>query len=169
VVELLRLQIRYEFIRSHVRRLTWRELRFGMENELLDSTAPVKMAMQRICENPSAPSLEVELAGLDEQEYTKDLVSALADSEPADTNDETRDLWLYLVLAWLHDHRDELADPLMRVEEVAENFDYPESMTDMVDWTPRRLPDPGRLPFTDDELLEGWKRYLESAAAKYGA
>jgi hypothetical protein len=100
-MDLIKLSLPAAFIGSRAS-ISWREVRYGMEHQLLDPQAPVDLAVERlaVCDQP--PAALVELAGRGKDEQTHDLVEQLADGEPVLAVDEIRDTWLYLVLSWIY-------------------------------------------------------------------
>jgi hypothetical protein len=83
------------------------------------------------------------------------------------SEDEIRDKWLYLVLAWLYEHRAEVPDPLQRVEEVYADFGYPEQLANFVRYLPMEGPGLGSREANERRLFERWKRYIDGAASKF--
>ncbi len=163
-MDVLRLHIPYGFIRARVR-MDWRDVRFGLVNELLDPGAPVELAVDLVLELPAPPAALCDLAGARKDEPALELVEQLADLEPGRPESDIRDLWLYLVLAWIYEHRDEFPDPLGTVEVVHADFDYPEQIATFVRYQPGDdWPDLGSREANQRRLFERWKRYLDEAA-----
>lgn len=165
-MELIKLSIPAGFISSKTR-LTWREVFFGIENELLASGAAVDFAAEELARQNSASATLVELASLAAGESTRELVQQLAGAEPEDEPNEVREKWLYLVLAWLFDHRDAYADPLQTVEEVYADFEYPPAIAGFVRYMPMDEPDRGSRALNEARLYNKWKQYLEETATRY--
>lgn len=159
-MDIVRLCIPYRFIRERTR-LSWRGIRFGLVNELLDPEAPVAFATDQVGELEEVPVALLDLAGVGENEPTMELVERLAESEPRHSEDEIRHKWLYLVLAWIYEHRHEYADPLQRVEEVYADFGYPEQLASFVRYMPMVGPDLGSREANERRLLERWKQYID--------
>lgn len=160
------LRIPYEFIRDRAR-MSWREVRFGRVNELLDHLVPVALAAEQLAELEHPSTAIIDLAGADKNEPTLGLVEQLADGEPQRSEDEIRNKWLYLVLAWIYEHRDGYPDPLQWVEEVYANFGYPEQIAKFVRYMPMDGPDLGSREANERRLFERWKRYLDETASAY--
>src|SRR5438270_37199 len=102
-MELLSLAIPYDFIAARTA-LTWREVRFGIENELLSLDAPAELAGILLATEAAADPLVLELACLDRGESVRPCVDKLADAEAPEASEEIRSKWLYLVLAWVFEH-----------------------------------------------------------------
>jgi hypothetical protein len=161
-MDVVRLRIPHDFIRDRSR-LSWRGVQFGLVNELLDPNAPVAFAVDEVAEvdDPSAPLLE--LASLATGEPTTALVDRLASEEIECPETEIRETWLYIVLAWLYEHRDDFTDPLRKVEEVYADFSYPERIASFVRYMPMDGPDLGSQEANERRLLERWKRFLDES------
>lgn len=166
-MDLVRTRIPHSFIRSRVR-LTWRDIIFGMEQDLIDPSAPVDFALEQLArENEPAPAL-VELAGLGKAEPSKPLVESLASSERGETTEEARSKWLFLVLAWVLDHREQYADPLRAVEEIYADFGYPAEIASFVRYMPSDAPDLGSREKNEARLFARWRAYLDERQAVFG-
>jgi hypothetical protein len=166
-MDIVRLRIPYVFIRERCH-MSWREIRFGLVNELLDPAAAIELAVDQVAglEQPSAAVLE--LAGANRNEPTLGFVERLAGGEHEGDEDAIRGKWLYLVLAWLYEHRDEDSDPLQRVEEVYADFGYPEEIAGLVRYMPMDGPDMGSRKANEQRLVHRWAQYLKEAARVHG-
>ena len=148
--------------------LTWREVLFGLENELLAPRAVVAVAVDRLAAEPAPLPALVELAGRGAWEWSRDLVEQLAATEPERAPGSVRAKWLYLVLSWVFEHRQMFSDPLQTVEEVYADFDYPEEMAPFVRYMPGTAPDSGSKEANESRLYERWKSYLGEMGKAYG-
>ncbi|MBW2699423.1 MAG: DUF2247 family protein [Deltaproteobacteria bacterium] len=164
-MDIVRLSIPYEFIRGLVR-MSWREVRFGLDKELLDPWAPVELAIEQAAglEQPSAAL--VDLASAEKDNPIMGPINKLADGDPPRSENDIRNRWLYLVLAWLYENRDAHQDPLQKVEEVYADFDYPEQIVKFVRYMPMDGPDLGSREANVKRLFERWKWYLDETARK---
>jgi hypothetical protein len=158
-MDIVKVKIPYEFARSRVR-LSWRDVLFGLENELIDGDAPQAMAINHKNNVVAHSTL---LSGLTEGDDQLKVIKELARSEPERTDDQIRDAWLYLVLAWLYERRNELADPLQCVEEVYADFGYPVEIAPFVRYMPMDGPDLGSREANERRLYERWAQYLDNA------
>ena len=165
-MELIKLSIPPAFIdeRAH---LTWREILFGIDNELLAPGAAVDFAGDEVgAQDAPSPAL-AELAGVGKGEPTRTLVEQLANAEPQQNAEAIRDRWLYLVLAWIFEHRASYPDPLQTVEEVYADFGYPQRIAGFVRYMPADEPDLGSRELNERRLHEKWRRYLDEASTEY--
>jgi hypothetical protein len=165
-MELIKLSMPPAFIceRAH---LTWREVLYGIENDLLAPGAAVDFAGDEVAAKDDSPPTLVELAGLGRDEPTRPLVEQLANTEPAQDADRIRDKWLYLVLAWIFEHRASYRDPLQTVEEVYADFGYPPHIAGFVRYMPSDEPDLGSQDVNERRLYQKWRQYLDEASAEY--
>ena len=165
-MDLIKLSMAAAFIseRTH---LTWREVQFGIENELLDPRAAIDLVVDELAaqESPSSTLLELATCGMDEP--VQGLVKQLANAELEPLADEIRDKWLFLVLSWIYLHKDSYRDPLRVVEEVYADFGYPERIAGFIRYMPTEEPDLGSREQNERRLYEKWRRYLDQASTAY--
>ncbi len=164
MMDIVRLMIPYDFVRDRVR-LGWRGMHFGLRNELLDPKAPREWAIDEVAtaEEPSSALLEL-ASDRKSEPITITLVEKLAADEPECTEDEVREKWLYLALAWVYEHQDRIPDPLQRVEEIYADFGYPERIARFVRYMPIEGPDLGSREANEHRLFERWRCYLDEVA-----
>ena len=165
-MDIVRLTIPYDFVRARTR-LTWRGVNFGLENELLDPDAPRELAVDQIGDIGEPSRALLELASTSRGEPTMELVAQLASSEPQHPEENIRETWLYLVLAWVYEHRNEYVDPLQRVEEVYADFGYPERIVNFVRYMPMQGPDLGSPAANERRLFEQWSQYLDETSRNH--
>lgn len=161
-MDLVRLCIPYAFIRKRTN-VSWRDIHFGLVNQLLAPDAPIALAVDQVDELADPPAALLDLAGAGKNQPTLELVERLAEGEPGHSDDEIRSKWLYLVLAWLYEHRHEDSDPLQRIEEVYADFGYPEQLAGFVRYMPMAGPDLGSREANERRLFERWKQYVDDA------
>ena len=144
-------------LRSH---LTWREVELGLQNGWLTDEAAIDLAIDRVTAGDDSPDV-VELASVLPHEKYKApfIVRGLAERDSACS----REKWLFLLLAWLYEHRDTVEEPLALVEQLYADFDYPEEMASFVRYMPPQ--DPSRVG--EPYLLDAWRRYLETVGRNY--
>jgi hypothetical protein len=162
-VDIVRLRIPYSFVRSRVR-ISWRDALFGLTNELLDPLAAIELAAEQVDERAD-PILVALAAGAND--WVLQRVERLAENESPRSDDEIRDKWLYLVLAWIYENRDRFPDPLQRVEEVYADFGYPEPLAKFVRYMPMEGPDLGSREANERRLFERWKQYLDEVGTMF--
>ena len=164
IMDIVKLSVPASFIHARTR-LTWRDVLYGIDNELLAAGAAVEFAREAKWDDRT-PALE-ELAALGKGEPTRDLVEKLANEEPPRDVGVIREKWLFLVLAWIFAHRAHYPDPLQAVEEVYADFDYPPRITRFVRYMPAEEPDLGSVDLNVQRMHQRWKEYLDEASAEY--
>jgi hypothetical protein len=165
-MELVKLHISPEFIQARTY-LTWRQVLFGMENELISSGAATEFAAQQLAEQQCPSPALLELASLSEGESTLHFVRRLAAAEASEDIGEVQKKWLYLVLAWIFDRKDAYSDPLGAVETVYADFGYPENIAGFVRYMPMQDADLGSKEANEKRLYDKWKAFLDEASAEY--
>lgn len=163
----LTLCVPYEFVNARTK-LTWQELRYGIEAGYLPAYAAVHHAVNEI-ENAKEPNDSLlELAWLQKGDDVHEYLDALADREAQQVLISIRDKWLYLLLAWNYENRNQIKDPLQRVEEIHAEFDYPESISAFVRYMPMVGPNLGSKRKNTDRLFERWSEYVSRKAQDHG-
>jgi hypothetical protein len=165
-MNLIKLKIPATFIRSRAS-LSWREVRFGLVNRLLDPAVAVDLAVEQVLQLEHPSSALLELAGANWGEPPTESVEQLADAESPRPESELRDKWLYLVLSWIYEHRGSFSDPLQTVEEVYADFGYPEQSSGFVRYMPMDGLDLGSREANEQRLMQRWKQYLDETAPRY--
>ncbi|HWT92957.1 MAG TPA: DUF2247 family protein [Solirubrobacteraceae bacterium] len=156
-----------DFIDAHAGRLTWRELVFGLDAGLLDPRA----ARELVATNANANAIAGAKAGrvIDLQAFARSRsadharakLERLARREPEQLHELIRDKWLFLVLAWLYEHRGARPDPLGDVEQVYAAFDFPECMEGFVAYLPSR-------DGAQKDVVGNWERFVRTRQDEYG-
>jgi len=80
------------------------------------------------------------------------------------------DKWLYIILLDLFNKREKLDDPLGKVEEIYENFDYPEEIESFVRYMPSTDDyDPSKHTYKENinRLYSNWENYLISKKSSF--
>jgi hypothetical protein len=165
-MDLIRLENSAAFARERTR-LSWREVLFGIEQELFDPQGVIDLAVDELASRDDASAALVELAGSERHESTRALVEQLAGAEPVQASDEVEHKWLYLVLSWMYVHKDSYRDPLRVVEAVYADFGYPARIRAFVGYMPVDEADLGSEDLGEQRLYRKWKEYLDETSAVY--
>jgi hypothetical protein len=164
-LELIKLRIPLDFIRSQVGTLTWREAEFGLDNELLDPAATIDLAAEDLARDDS-PEAALALAIASHDEPVRHHVGELARLSRPESDDCIRRKWLFLTLAWLYEHRGTDADGLDWVEKVCADFHYPPSIAGFVRFMPATGPNLGR-ELNEAHMLERWRQFLAGERERF--
>ena len=159
-------KIPFSFINRRIA-LSWQDVRFGLQEQLIDAGAAIELAVEQLAKLETAPASLVNLAGAARSDRIADIVEELAATEPEVPESAIRDKWLYLLLLWLHEHRNDVADPLHSVEQIYADFGYPQQVAGFVRYMPMEGPNLGSREANERRLIERWKQYLDEAALLY--
>ena len=155
--QLLEFKIPAPFI-QRMARLTPRELRYGYVHGWIDAEAVVQLCMGNIVPDDEQMAVVEALALLlsDELDKVPDLIEQVV------TDD--RSVWVYLALAFIHEHPSEFGDnPLQAVEMLYADFEYPSEMEPFVPFMP---PPEGATPGAEG-LEQRWQEYLHRQREKF--
>lgn len=158
--------IPYEFIKRRVS-LSWRDVSYGLEHQFIKPVVAVERATEMLAQGSSSAKEVLELASLKGDEPVIDLVTSLSKAEARSKEGHVEAKWLYIVLAWLYENRDSLADPIGMVEEVYSDFGYPHEIASFIRYMPMVGPDLGSHERNLTRLLDRWKEYLTHAERQY--
>lgn len=153
-------RIPLDFIEAQAGRLTWRELAFGFDAGFVDEHAVAAAIATQRRKTKGARVIDLK-AFARGREHPRAKLERLARKEPEQLHELIRDKWLFIVLAWLYEHRAERADPLGDVERVYAAFDYPEAMSGFVPYLP--APDG-----EERDVVRSWRDFLQARQDEYG-
>ena len=165
-MEFVKLQISLDFIQSRTH-MSWRDVLFGMNNELFSPKEATQLAAQQLGERSAPDPALVDLAILSDDESGLQYVQQLAAAEPEEDSDKIQQKWLYLVLAWILEHKDNYSDPLGAVEAVYADFGYPKVISQFVRYMPMLDADLGSKQANEGRLYDKWKSFIEDASVYY--
>ena len=163
----IKVDITAEFIEARTT-VTWREIAFGLDNELLSPGAVADFATARLVSNEDSDLSIVILASLQPGERKSELIYRIAAAEPEQDSDYIQKKWLYLVLAWVFENQSAYSDPLAAADAIYADFDYPEEIVSFIRYMPMCEPDLGSYAANRARLFDNWKKYLEDAKLIYG-
>lgn len=158
-MEQIQFAIPWAFINARLT-ISWKAILYGIEHELAAPSVPVEAATDRLGDAEDCPPALLELAIAKADEPVRHLVQTLAAAEESAHDTSTRETWLYLVMAWVYEHRSEMDDPLGVVERIYADFDYPESILGLVRYMPSDMPDLGSPEANEDRLMQCWELFL---------
>jgi hypothetical protein len=156
------IQIPVDYLMTHTH-LDWGDVLYGIENGFISSNDAVKIAIERVSQNDDANETEVELAGLLRSEVELRGLEIVRELSTEKCDVDAKSIWLYLLLAWLFDHKAECDDPLRIVEQIYADFDYPEEISAFVRYMPPQdgyRPQDHSLEENRERLFGLWHEYL---------
>lgn len=165
-MDVLKLQIPFEFIRSRAL-LSWSDVAFGLDQQLLDEAAPSELATERLAEDLGSGSDMIDLLEASPQVNALPIVKKLASRELGVSPDAIREKWLFLVLSWILENQDRFSDPLEMVEVVYADFGYPVSIAPFVRYMPSSESRLGSPVFERARLFGIWRSYIEEGARRF--
>ncbi|WPP90092.1 DUF2247 family protein [Acinetobacter pittii] len=151
--------------------LSWCDIKWGYENNLLTSEIPIKKAENSLLTGDYTKA-ELELSFLIPSE-SNDITPFINELCPNFKEDEyaiTNQKWLYVILSWLWINRASFEDPLDEVERIYTDFDYPAEINNFIKYMP---PTDGYNPSlysyaeNINRLMKNWENYLQQSALKY--
>lgn len=143
------------YIYSKTPWLSWRELLFGFENGYIDEKGVSEYACDAL--TSTSPAEAIELASLEPQEnyLVHDILKLLTDKYSSTESNLTKP-WIFLLLSFLLENKENYNDPLGIVEELYADFDYPEEIAPLV----RYMPSPEGVEGSEELLFENWRAAL---------
>lgn len=162
--------IPFDFIdkNSH---LSWCDIKWGYENNLITSDVPIKKAEKNVLTGSyTNPELELSFVIPDEVNHVSPFLKELCSEFELKDDLMTKKKWLFIVLSWLWINRNSIEDPLAEVEIIYADFDYPSEIEGFIKYMP---PSDGYDPSTHSQmeninhLMDKWKNYLEKGSAVF--
>ncbi len=154
---LLQFRIPASFI-ERTAQLTPGELRRGYVDDWIDDQAVVQLCMGNVVrdDEPMRIVESVSLLLSDELDKVPERIEQLVPDD--------RDVWIYLALAYVHEHPDEFGgNVLQAVELLYADFDYPSEMEAFAPFMPASA---GAMPGVEG-IEQRWQEYLERQRTKY--
>ena len=99
------------------------------------------------------------------------LSRVLANTEPVVSEEILRQKWLYLILRWLFENREQFSDPLAMVEDIFCDFGHPLEIAKFIRYMPvTDNYDPRQHSKAENEerMFNHWREYLKTAEKQFG-
>ena len=167
----LSINIPYEFI-NKITNLSWEELYYGIKCGFISPEVAIDKAVQLVNQEESDAIMNLASLYKDEVDEVEIYLKELTKSEQFQSKDNTKEKWLYIVLAWLYIHQDQYnilyAEIPYSVENIYEkvniiwdDFNHPDILKFLFIQTD--LSDFERSGGTSDVryFYESWKDYLQ--------
>jgi hypothetical protein len=142
--------------------LTWREIEWGITNELIDWRVVKSIAIEKLSSESDQPN-ELAILNSDDSLELASILRNLSSSEPQELEGNIRSKWLRIVLADLFSRRNEVTDPLAEVERTYADFGYPEEIESFVRYMPASDgydPQVHTHQENIDRLYSNWSSYV---------
>lgn len=156
----------YNYISQRVK-LKWRDILYGIQKGYISPQDAIQHATNIVSKKEQYCNELFELACLSENELIYPYVNKLVAFEDIQEEDITKDKWMYLILDWLYNNRDNFLDPLEVVEEIYADFDYPEKITSFVRYMPSNEPDLGSIELNITRMYINWGKYLKHEKERF--
>jgi len=165
-VEQMNIRLNYEFICKKAI-LSWNDILYGVNNRIISSDVAIEHAVFIISKGEDDNKGLLELASLYKGEDIHPHIDKLAEAESVEDNEVIIEKWLYLLLTWIYENRENYDDPLSMVEQLYGEFDYPDSIINFVRYMPTDEPSLGSLELNEARLYDKWKDYLNEQKGKF--
>lgn len=158
-----------DFINEKVN-LSWCDIKWGYEKNLLTSEIPIKS--RKYCINRNYTKAELELSFLipSESNNITPFINELCPNFKEDEYENISQKWLYVILSWLWINRASFEDPLDEVERIYTDFDYPAEIDNFIKYMPPTDGyDPSLYSYAENinRLMKNWENYLQQSALMY--
>lgn len=165
----LHISLPYDYVVSHVS-LTWSDILFALEHNLMAKNAAVKYAYDVIEKEEKPTQTVLALAWVNNEEeidfYLNELTNQIVEQE----ENTSQEKFLYLLLNWIFEHKEQFSDTLQMVEIIYADFDYPEEISNFVRYMPPSQPaSPSIKGYVSgiERLFNKWELYLKAAKIKF--
>lgn len=152
----------YEYVVSHVS-LTWSDILFALEHDLMAKNAAVKYAYDVIEKEEKPTQTVLALTWVNNEEeidfYLNELTNQIVEQE----DNTSQEKFLYLLLNWVFEHKEQFSDPLQMVETIYADFDYPEEISNFVRYMPSSEHRLNSVEASIERLFNNWAIYLKAA------
>jgi hypothetical protein len=116
--------------------LMWSDVVWAYHRNILTWKDLVAFADSKVLSGDFDPyEMEISLLGKDNITSIAELAETLAKRDNERLED-TRNKWLFILLSWIFENRNNLDDPLALVEDVYADFDYPTEIQSFVRYMP---------------------------------
>jgi hypothetical protein len=149
-----------EFV-LHVVRVGWPEIVWAYEMHIIGWRNLTEFAKAGV-DGIVVDNALSQLANLTKEEASNagDLARSLAAARVPIPEVTIKKKWLYVLLRWLHERKQEFPDPLGLVEQIYTDFGYPEEIEGLVRWMPSAEPVQDREEGLA-RIEQKWMSYLE--------
>lgn len=164
-MDMIKLRIPYEYIAPRCE-LRWHDALFGLQQELMDPRAAVKLAENALITSDVDCGPLFELAAREKLHEIDivELTTALAQAEPGQSDETAKEKWLFLTLCWILEYNDE-DSALKWVDEVYADFEYPDEIANLISYMPATPDEEG--PRGRAGVMYRWRKFIASRSKYY--
>lgn len=138
-------------ILNQIPKWTWKELYYAIKNDIINCDDVIYYAKYSI--NERSDDLVYQLCLLEESEKIDDILKKLSEFELEET-EYIKNKWIFAIL--LDFYKNKYSDPLNMVEKVYVDFDYPDSICNLI----RYMPVEDDSKYGDTEIYKKWRKYI---------
>lgn len=161
----LHIMLPYEYVVSHID-LTWSDILFALEHNLMAKNVAVKYAYDVIEKEEKTTQTVLALAWVNNEEEIDFYLNKLTNQIVEQEDNTSQEKFLYLLLNWVFEHKEQFSDPLQMVEIIYADFDYPEEMANFVRYMPSSEHRLNSVEASIERLFNNWVIYLKAAKIK---
>lgn len=143
----------FETILNQIPKWTWKELYYAIKNGIINCNDVIYYAKYSV--NESSNDLVYQLCLLEESEKIYNILKRLSEFELEET-EYIKNKWIFAILLYFYKNKNKYSDPLSMVEEVYVDFDYPDSIRNLI----RYMPVDDDSKYGDAEIYIKWKKYI---------
>ena len=140
---------------------SWQEISFGLMHKIITVDDVIAYATYIINENTMGFDIVLKITCLRSDEDIYPYLQELIELEECQDIGGIKERWLYLILKWLYEKRNDNESAIKIVEDIYELFGYPDSITSFVRYMPSETGDLGSLELNRERLFRNWADYLE--------
>ncbi len=151
--------------------INWSDILFAIQNGYFDNASAIEYAIILLGKDEENEKI-LDLACINPPEITKEkllheYVIELADTVPEKEKGETKDKIMYVLLNLLFDNKNTFEDPLIAIEIIYDDFNFPKSIENFV----RYMPSEKSVFTTREQNLErmynNWSKYLGNQKSRF--
>jgi len=161
----LHISLPYEYVVSHVK-LTWSDLLLATEQGWMAKKTAVQHTESIIEKEQVVPQKVLDLAWVNNEEEIDFYLNELTNQIVEQGENTSQEKFLYLLLNWIFEHKEQCSDPLQMVEIIYADFDYPEEISNFVRYMPSSEHRLSSVEASIERLFNNWEIYLRAAKIK---
>jgi len=121
-------KIPFEFLQRLCEMPSWSVIAYGYDNLLLSHQAVIDYACDKIAKVSEPKGIELEIASSSVGDLIADKILTLAADSGANDMEEIRSCWGKILLAWIYEHRCEIDDLQVTIDEIDVDLNYPSEL-----------------------------------------
>ncbi len=166
------IEIPYSYIAKYVK-LNWYDILFAVEHNFLKIESIREHALKVIAINPYCEAVIYELAIFFNDFYSDydiiNVVYKLSYKVSEEEKNEVQEKFLYVILSWLYDNKNNVTAPLEAIEIIYADFNYPNEIQELIRYMPNDDVNISSLKGNIglENIYNKWRVYLNCRKEKY--